>query len=107
VRRGQLPELHVGPDGAEQANRHRDQEHQTPVDGREQATEHESDEHPADADDVVDAERHPPLVGGKRVGDDRGRVGEQTRRTDPLHDAEADQEERAVGPGEPVDGEQQ
>ena len=41
----------------------------------------------ADADDVVDAERHAALVGGERVGDDRGGVGEQAGAADALDDA--------------------
>src|SRR5665213_1058638 len=86
-----LPQLQVGPDGAEQPDRHRDQEHEPPVDRGEQSAEHEPDEHPAHADDVVDAERHPALVGGERVGDDRGGVGQQERRADALHDPEDDQ----------------
>jgi hypothetical protein len=72
----QLLQLQVGPDGAEEPDRDRDQEDEAPVHRSQQAAEDEADEHAADADDVVDAERHAALVGGKGVGDDRRRVGE-------------------------------
>jgi hypothetical protein len=102
-----LLELQVGPDGPEQPHRNGDQEHQPPVDRREQPAEHQADEQPADADDVVDAERHPALIGGERVGDDRGGVREQERRADPLDDAKGDQVRRARASAHPVDRQQQ
>ena len=46
-----------------------------------------------------------PLVLGKRIGDDRSRVGEQERGADALHDAEHDQVCRTGATGHPVDGE--
>ena len=52
-------------------------------------------------------ERHAALVGGKRVGDDRRRVGQQEGRADALHDAEDDQVDGPGAPGHPVDGQHQ
>jgi hypothetical protein len=100
-------EPQVRPHGPEQSDRHRDQEHHPPADRREHATEDQPHEQPADADDVVDPERHSPLVGGKRVGQDRGRVGQQEGTADPLHDPENDQIRRAGAARHPVDRQQQ
>ena len=107
VRGAQLFQFEVRPDGAEEADRDRDQEDEPPVDRRQQAAEDQADEHPADADDVVDPERHAALVGGEGVGEDRRRVGEQAGAADPLDEPEADQEEGAVGAGHPVDRQHQ
>jgi hypothetical protein len=102
-----LLQLQVAPDGAEEADRDRDQEDQAPVDRRQQAAEDEADEEAADADDVVDPQRHAALGGGEGVGDDRGRVGEQAGAADALDNAEDDQVGGAGAPRHPVDREQQ
>ena len=107
LRRVQLAQAAVGPNGSEDPDRHRDQEHQPPVDRREHAAEHEADEEAADADDVVDAQSHPALVGGERVGDDRRRVRQQAGAADTLHEPQPDQVDRAVAAVHPVDGEQE
>ena len=52
-------------------------------------------------------ERHPALVGGEGVGDDRRRVGQQAGAADALDDAEDDQVHRARRAGHPVDRQQQ
>ena len=79
-----LLQFQVGPDGAEEPDRDRDQEDQAPVDRRQQAAEDQADEHAADPDDVVDPQRHASLVGGEGVGDDRRGVGEQAGAAHPL-----------------------
>jgi hypothetical protein len=107
ARGAQLAQGDVGPDGAEQPDGHRDEEDQAPVDRSEDAAEDQADEHAADPDDVVDPQRHPALVGGKGVGDDRRRVGQQAGAADALHDPEDDQEGRAGAALHPVDGQQQ
>ena len=91
----ELLELQVGPDGAEEAEGHGDEEHQPPVDGGEHAAENQADEGAADAGDVVDAEREAALVGGEGVGEDGGGVGDEERGADALDDAADDQPERA------------
>ena len=101
--RADLPQLQVRPDGAEDAERDRDEEDQAPVDRRQDAADDEADEEAADPDDIGDPEREPALVGGERVGEDRGGVGEQERGADALHDAEDDQPVGARTPVQPVD----
>ena len=65
-RRGSLrsSQLQVGPDGPEQPDRDRDQEHQSPVDRCQQAAQQQSDEHAADTDDVVDPKAIPRWLTG-------------------------------------------
>ncbi len=107
LRTAQLTQLHVGPDGSEQTDGHRDQEDQAPVDGSEQAAQDQSDEHAADADDVVDPERHAALVPRECVGEDRRRVGQQEGAANPLEEAQDHEVGGAGGTGHPVDREQQ
>ncbi len=102
---GQVPQPHVGPDRAEDAERDRDQEDQPPVDRGEHAAQDQPDERPAHAGDVVDAEGHAALVLRERVGQDGAGVAQQERAADALHDPEQQQVERAAAAGHPVDGE--
>jgi hypothetical protein len=89
-----LVQLEIGPDGAEQADRHRDQEHEVPVGGGEQASEDQPDEGAGDPGRGVDAEGRTTLVLGKGVGQDGDRVGHQHRAADALDDPQADQRQR-------------
>ncbi len=72
------------PDGADDPDRHADEEDGSPVDGRQEPADDQSDERAGDGRDLVDAERHAALVGGERVGEDRGRVGEEHGAADAL-----------------------
>ena len=76
---GQVAQLGKAPDGPEDAERHRDEEHRAPRHRRQHAAEHETDRRAGDGGHAVDPERQPALVGRKRVGDDRAGVGEQHR----------------------------
>jgi hypothetical protein len=67
----QFLELEVGPDRAEYAERHRDEEDVTPADRAEHAAEDEADERAGDPGDLVETEREAALVGAERVGEDR------------------------------------
>ena len=60
-----VAQLEVGPDGAEQAERDRDEEDEPPVDRGEHAAQDQPDERAADGGDPVDAHRLAPLVPGK------------------------------------------
>ena len=109
LRPASLPELDqrlVAPDGPEDADRHAHPEHRAPVPLGEQATDDQAEERPRDRGDLVDAQRHPSLVGGEGVGEDRRGVGEQHRTTDTLADAHHDQPHRAGPAGEGVHREQ-
>ena len=88
---GDLPQAAVGPDGAPDADRDVDPEHRAPVPGGQQAAEQQADELARDAGDLVDAKRHPALVGRERVGQDGGRVGHQHGAAEGLHHPPADQ----------------
>jgi hypothetical protein len=105
----ELVEAAVGPERAEDAERHRHQEHQVPLHRAEQGAQDEADELAADPGDLVQAERHPAVIGREGVGEDRCRVGQQHGPADGLQDPHRDQPERACGavqPGHPQqDGE--
>jgi hypothetical protein len=95
------------PDGAEEAERDRDEEDEPPVDRGEKATEHEPDEHSADAGDVVDAEGEAALVGREGISENRRRVADQAGGTDALDHPEHHQPNRTGRSRHPVDGQQQ
>ncbi len=97
-----LAQHEVGPGGADHAEGDGHEEDVAPVDGPEDPAEHQADEGAADAGHVVDPERHPALVRGERVGEDRRGVRDEEGRTDALDDPEADEVERARPPRHPV-----
>ena len=82
--RRQLAQAAARPDRREQADRHRDDEHEPPLHGREHAAEHEADERAGERGDAVDPEREPALALRERVGQDRARVGEDQRAAETL-----------------------
>ena len=104
---GHLAQLAVGPDGAEEADRHRDQEDEPPLDRGEHPAEDEADERAAEAGHLVDAEGHAPLVLGEGVGHDGRGVGDEQRRAHPLEDAHDDEPQRGRRAAHPGDREQQ
>ena len=91
-----IVQLEVGPDRADEAERHVDPEHQPPVGVGEQAADQEADELAADRRDDVDAEREAALVLGERVGEQSRGIGHDQRTADTLDDAHGDQ----IGGGE-------
>jgi hypothetical protein len=96
----------VRPDGAEHADWGRDEEDKVPVHRGEHAAEDQSDERARDRCDRVQPERGAALVGRERVGEDRGRVGEQERAADALHHPPDDQPQRAGHPVHPRHGQE-
>jgi hypothetical protein len=99
--RGEVAQLRVGPERAEHAERHRDQEHQSPLHRGEQAAEDQAEKGAGDCGDAVDAQRETALVLREGVGDDRARVGEQQRSADALADAHEDEPQRTGATAQP------
>ncbi len=87
------------PGAAGERERDVEPEHPVPRDRDQRAAEHRADHQADRGDHRVGAHRQAELLARERVGDDRGRVGEQERAADPLEDPPQDQL-RAVG-GEP------
>jgi len=100
----QLVQRQIGPDGAEDPDRHADPEHRPPVPFGQHAAEYQADERAGDRRHLVDAQRHAALPGRERVGEDRGGVGEHHRAADRLYHPPADQPQRTAGGVERVDG---
>ena len=86
-----LSQFPVAPDGARNADRNTDQEHQSPVHSRQNAAQHQPQDAAADGRNLVDAKRQSSLVGGKSVGQDRRRGGEQECPAHALNRAKGDQ----------------
>ena len=107
VRDSPFLELHVGDDGAEDADGHRDQEHEMPLDGGQHAPEDEPDERAGDGRRVVDAQSEATLIGGERVGDDGRGVGEEHGPTDSLADAHGDEPDGGRRAGQPGHGQKE
>ena len=93
----------VGPDRADDAERHAHDEDEVPVDGGEDATDDQAEERSGDRGDLVEPEREPAAVRREGIREDGGRVGEQHRAADRLHDSPEDQPERAAPAGERIE----
>ena len=84
-------QVDVRPDRPKEPEGHRDEKHQPPVDRAEDPAEDEANECSTDSRHVVDTERQSALVRRECVGQDRGRIGDQESRADPLKEASDDQ----------------
>ena len=93
----------VGPDGAEDSERHRHEEDQAPAHLAEQAAGQQTEERPGDGGDLVDADRRAPPGRREDVGEDGRRVRQHHRGADTLHDAPADEPQRACPAGRRVE----
>ena len=93
-----VDELHIRPDGAEDAERHADQKDEAPGDRGQEPSDEQPDEGPGDGGHAVDAEGQAALVGREGVGQDGAGVGEQECPADPLEDPHDDEPEGARRP---------
>jgi hypothetical protein len=91
-----VPQLQIGPRGAEQPEGHRDQEDESPLDRGQDPPEDQADERTGDEGDAADPHRLAPLVLGKGIGEDGTRVGKQERATDALTHPHEDDPQRAL-----------
>ena len=103
---GELAQVPVRPHRAEHADRDVDPEHRAPVPGGQHTTEQQPDELAGDAGDLVDAQRHAPLVGRERVGQDGGGVRHQHGAAERLDDAESDQPQGPAGADQRINGQE-
>ena len=74
----------IRPNRSEYADRNVDPKHRAPVDHRKQAARNQSEELPCDCRNLVRPEREPPLLGRKRIREDRSGVGSQHRPSESL-----------------------
>ena len=96
----------VGPERAEDADRHVDPEDGPPVDGSEDASGGQPDELPGEGGDLIDAQCQAALLKRKGVGQDGRRIGREHRPADGLQDAPSDEPQRPVAALERVEREQ-
>src|SRR5579884_1654131 len=86
-----LAQHRVGPDGSGNANRHTDEEDETPVNGSQNTADNQANERPGYACNLINAECASPLMRWKGVGQDCRAIGEEKSRANALNNAEDDQ----------------